>query len=315
MMIRHTEINRRTALSRTLHAGLLATLSRPLQALSEQASGGTLPYMDSIGLQLYTLRGTLADDREGTLQAVADAGYRQVELMSIDQESLAIAAIARDLGMYVHSGFMDFNTITEPDKPGTLAVDETLELAQRIGLRHLVFGYIAKHQRDTADKCYAIAERANVAAERARAVGLRMCYHNHSFEFATLKTGKAGKSETTAFDIFTERFDPHQMEFELDVFWAKIGGHDPLAIMRKLAGRISQVHLKDLLAETPVIHDEGQVPKEAFEELGDGTIDIPAVMRLAKEIGVAQCHVEQDQSPDPVASIQRSATFLREQSA
>ena len=308
-------INRRTALSRSVYAGLVAALSRPLQAFAEESSNDSLPYMDSIGLQLYTLRGPMGEDREGTLKAVAEAGYRQVELMSIDQDSLAIAAIARDLGMYVHSAFMDFNAIAEPGKPGSLSVDEILDIGQRIGLRHVVFGYIAKHQRDSADKCYAIADRANAAAEKSRSVGLRMCYHNHSFEFAPLKTGNAEKPETTAFDIFTERFDPHQMEFELDVFWAKIGGHDPLGIMRRLAGRISQVHLKDLLADTPVIHDEGQVPKEAFEELGDGTIDMPSVMRLAKEIGVDQCHVEQDQSPDPVASIKQSVTYLKEQSA
>ena len=63
--------------------------------------------------------------------------------------------------------------------------------------------------------------------------------------------------------------------------------------------------------KTPVITDEGQVPKDAFQELGDGVINIPAIVRLAKEIGVEQCHVEQDQSPAPLESIVQSYSYLQ----
>ncbi|MCC9657877.1 sugar phosphate isomerase/epimerase family protein [Rhodopirellula halodulae] len=322
-------IHRRTALQLTATSAMAAWLARPLSLLADEsekaaeASGQPLPYMERIGLQLYTLRDAMNADAEGTLKAVADAGYRQVELMNIDDDAVRLAAIARDHGLIVHSAFMDFNVIAEPNKEGVASVEQTLELAERIGLRHVVFGYIAKHQRDTADKCKAIADRANKAADQTRNAGMRMCYHNHSFEFgafpgAAPATAQEGGEEangeakpTTAFDIFVERFDPHKMEFELDVFWAKIGGRDPFEMMRRLAGRISQVHLKDLKKDTPVITDEGQVPHEAFKELGNGIIDIPAVMKLAREIGVDQCHVEQDQSPAPLDSVRESIQFLQ----
>ncbi|WDQ19028.1 sugar phosphate isomerase/epimerase family protein [Rhodopirellula sp. P2] len=324
-------IHRRTALQMTATSAMAAWLAQPLNLLAQEAEkaadqGGTpLPYMDRIGLQLYTLRHEMKADPEGTLQAVAEAGYRQVELLNIDEEAVRLAAIARDNGLIVHSAFMDFNVISEPQKDGVGSVEQTLELAERIGLRHIVFGYIAKHQRDTADKCRAIADRANKAADQTRNAGMRMCYHNHSFEFATFNNAEAANPDKnsnesgeakdadklTAFDIFVERFDPHKMEFELDVFWAKIGGRDPIEMMRRLAGRISQVHLKDLKKDTPVITDEGQVPNDAFQELGNGIIDIPAVMKLAREIGVDQCHVEQDQSPAPLDSVRESVAFLK----
>ncbi|ELP31818.1 sugar phosphate isomerase/epimerase family protein [Rhodopirellula baltica] len=324
-------IHRRTALQLTATSAMAAWLAQPLNLLAQEAEktaakgGQPLPYMDRIGLQLYTLRDAMKADPEGTLKAVAEAGYRQVELMNIDDEAVRLAAIARDNGLIVHSAFMDFNVIAEPEKDGVGSVETTLELAERIGLRHVVFGYIAKHQRDTADKCRAIADRANKAADQTRNAGMRMCYHNHSFEFATFNGGAAEEvnpeansnedekkaNKLTAFDIFVERFDPHKMEFELDVFWAKIGGRDPIEMMRRLAGRISQVHLKDLKKDTPVITDEGQVPNDAFKELGNGIIDIPAVMNLAREIGVDQCHVEQDQSPAPLDSVRESYAFLK----
>ncbi|MFG0287698.1 MAG: sugar phosphate isomerase/epimerase family protein [Rhodopirellula sp. JB044] len=332
------KINRRSATGLTAAAALTAWLSRPLNALADEGATGDspeqtappttdkdsaptadaqppkpLPYLDRIGLQLYTLRNQMSQSPEATLEAVAKAGYWQVELMNLDEEAIRIAGIARDHGLAVHSGFLDFNIITDPKRDGVATLDQTLEIAERIGLRHVVFGYIAKNQRDTADKCKAIADSANAAADKTRSAGMRMCYHNHSFEFQpfAVDSGKGKDAKPlNAYDIFIERFDPHQMEFELDVFWAKIGGHDPLEMMRRLAGRISQVHLKDLLSGTPVITDESKVPADAFQELGDGTIDIPAVMRLAKEIGVDECHVEQDQSPAPLDSISQSYQFL-----
>jgi len=288
-----------------------------------------LPYVNQLGLQLYTVRDQMTDNPATTLEAIAEAGYWQVELMNIDEDAVRLAGIARDVGLAVHSAFLDFNIITAPERDGVDSLARTLDIAQRIGLRHVVFGYIAKDQRDTADKCRAIAESANAAANKTRAAGMRMCYHNHSFEFQPFAIDKAIEKAAaeaaakdpakdaakdakplTAYDIFMERFDPQQMEFELDVFWAKIAGHDPLAMMRRLAGRISQIHLKDMLAGTPIITDESDVPKDAFQELGDGVIDIPAVMKLAKEIGVDQCHVEQDQSPAPLESIVQSIQFL-----
>ncbi|MEM6470189.1 MAG: sugar phosphate isomerase/epimerase family protein [Planctomycetota bacterium] len=298
---------RRQWLKRSAAISLAGWLAAPLRSWSDDAAEAKtdLPYLDRIGLQLYTVRDQMAKDPKATLKAVAEAGYKQVELMSVDDASLEIAAIARDHGMRVHSAFINWKCIASPEKNDGIDVAKTIELGERIGLRHLVFGYIDKQSRGTADQCKAIADRANVAAEATRDAGMRMAYHNHSFEFGPFDGGKQN-----AFDIFIERFDPQLMDFELDVFWAKIGGYDPFDLMKRLAGRITMMHLKDLKPKTPVIFDEGKVPKDAFQECGDGSIDMPAVMRLAKEIGALECHVEQDQSPDPIKSIGQSFQFL-----
>lgn len=266
-----------------------------------------LPYMDRIGLQLYTVRNHMAIAPERTLQAIAAAGYRQVELMSIDSSAVEIAGIARDAGLMVHSAFMDWRAIADPTAGGVTSVDQTVELAERIGLRHVVFGYIGQPQRDTVDKCLAIAEATNRAAEKFRGAGVRLCYHNHSFEFAPGSGGNDG----TMFDLFLKRFDPQWVEWELDVFWAQIGGLDPIKCLQELQGRVTQVHLKNLQAGTGVITNEGQVPPEAFKELGAGVIDIPAIMRVAQATGVQYCHVEQDHSPAPLQSIVESINYLK----
>ena len=101
------------------------------------------------------------------------------------------------------------------------------------------------------------------------------------------------------------------MKFEIDVFWAAIGGLDPVATIKKLGDRVAQLHLKDLRKGTPTIYDESKVPQEAFKEVGSGAIDWPAVLAAAKAVGVTQCHVEQDHSPNPIRSIRQSIDWLK----
>lgn len=264
----------------------------------------TDPYMKTMGLQLWTVRNQLEKDTAKTLKAVSDAGYKQVELMKT-MGSDQIVKIAKDNGMAVTSGFMEWKAIADPDSEGTPKFDAILEQAKTFGLKHLVFGYIGKGFRETADHFKAHAEAANKAGEKCKKAGIQLCYHNHSFEFAKLKDGGNG------FDIFVKEFDKDLCKFELDVFWVKIGGRKPLKVMRELTGRISQVHLKDLKKGASTEHDEGKVPHEAFEELGDGSIGFAKVMEVAKKIGVEQCHVEQDQSPSPIDSIGQSMKHLK----
>ena len=285
----------------SLAASLGASLARPAFAFAADS-----PYLSSIGLQAYTVRDQLAADEDATMKAIADAGYKQVELGSVSAEAMRQAKKARDLGMKVTSSFCDFKTFTTKGGIGVTSVDDLLRDAEAMKLEHVVFGYIPKGSRETVAQYSGMADRCNGAAPKFRDAGIQLCYHNHSFEFAPLKG-----SDKTGFDCFVEMFEPSMM-FELDVFWVKIGGLDPLAMLRKLDGRVSQVHLKDLKAGTQTQWDEGQVAKDAFQELGDGEIDMTEVMRVAKEIGAVQCHVEQDQSPAPLDSIVQSINYLRQ---
>ena len=165
--------------------------------------------------------------------------------------------------------------------------------------------YIGKGSRETVDQLKTLAQRANRAGEACRKANIQLCYHHHSFEFAKISGGQTG------WDVFVQEFDPKLVKFEIDVFWAAIGGNDPVETIKSLKGRVAQLHLKDLLKGTPTIYDESKVPKEAFKEVGNGIIDWPAVLAAGEAAGVAQCHVEQDQSPDPIVSIGQSMKNLK----
>ena len=99
------------------------------------------------------------------------------------------------------------------------------------------------------------------------------------------------------------------MKFEVDVFLFAVAAEDPVKLIRKLTGRVSQLHLKDLKKgmQPP---EFGKVPNDAFQELGDGVIDWDPVIRVARTAGVGHCHVEQDQSPHPIKSVNQSIQHL-----
>ena len=280
-----------------IKASLASAISIPAFALEANN-----PYRKNIGIQLYTLRNEIKKDVKATLKAVADAGYQQVEPYGFPNAGEMIAA-AKDNGLAVNSSHFAWESVTQPDKEGVKPFAEILEQAQDAGLTHLVVPYVHGHNRENLDGYKILAERLNKGAIAAKEAGIQLSYHNHAFEFQPMEGGKCG------YDIFREEFVP-EMQFEVDVFWIQVGGKDPAELIRSLKGRVSQLHLKDLKKGIEV-PNYGGLPKDAFQELGNGSIPMEPILEAAADAGVAHCHVEQDQSPDPIASIGESMDHLK----
>jgi sugar phosphate isomerase/epimerase len=295
-------MNRRQ-FSQTALAASLAAMSLPRSLHATGPAGQR--YLSSIGLQLWTVRNPLAKDIPGTLRAVKEAGYVQVELMDT-ASAKEIAPAARQAGLGITSAMINWASLATPDAANVPPLGDAIATAKAHELKYLVFGYIGKGQRQTVKQVSALAAAANTFGRQCREAGIQLCYHHHSFEFAPLDDGR-----TTGWEIFLRELDPALVKFEIDVFWAAIGGLDPVKVLRDLKGRVAQVHLKDLAKGTAVEWDEARVAHEAFKELGQGGLDMRRIIEVCEETGVDQCHVEQDQSPDPLASIAASMRFLR----
>jgi len=262
-------------------------------------------YLGTIGLQVWTVRNQLDHDIPGTLRAIKSAGYAQIELMRT-LNARDFLPHARELGLGISSAFIDWDALAQPSPDHAAALTETVKLAREIGLKYLVFGYIGKGSRETIAQMKGHAAAANAYGRQCRDAGIQLCYHHHSFEFAPLEDGR-----TTGWEILVHDLDLDLVKFELDVFWVALGGLDPVKTLQDLRGRVAQVHLKDLAPGTPRNWDEGAMPPEAFKELGRGGLDLKKIIETCATTKVEQCHVEQDQSPDPLASIATSLQYLR----
>lgn len=290
-------MNRRRFLRSSLVSSLALVSAPRLMALEADNV-----YRKNIGLQLYTLRNEIKADAGAAIKAVVAAGYKQGEMYGFPNCDLIIAA-AKDAGLALHSSHFEWDSVVNPKDDSFSDFSRILEKANTVGLKHLVIPYLADQNRGSADAYKKVAANASKAAAKAKAAGIQLSYHNHNFEFKPLEGGKTG------FDIFMAEFSP-DMKFELDLFWVKVAGQDPVEWLKKLSGRVTQVHLKDLKPGL-TLPEFGSVPADAFQELGDGIISTEDVLAAAKAAGVEHAHVEQDQSPDALASIKQSAEYLR----
>lgn len=291
-------MNRRTFIRTTTATTLAFTQTGSLLALEAENT-----YRKNLGIQLYTLRNELAKDAAGTLKKVAAAGYKQVEPFGFPNADAMIAG-AKDAGLEIRSAHFEWDAVVNPKDATMSDFAKIVEKGHQIGLSHLVIPYLKEPNRTTLDDYKKVAANANQAAAMCRKAGIQLSYHNHNFEFKVMDGGKSG------YDIFMEEFSP-EMQFEIDVFWVKAAGIDPSQLIKKLSGRVSQLHLKDLKEGITLPSYITALPADAFQPLGSGIIPMEPIIVAAKAAGVENCHVEQDQSPDPMADIVKSVEYLR----
>jgi sugar phosphate isomerase/epimerase len=258
----------------------------------------TAKQLKTFGVQLYTVRSILPKKPEETLRAIEAIGYREVEATYDTLDTIWPALKATSLKpVSIH---LNESTIVRGSGDDLArAVDKVKEH----GFSYAVFPWVNPPDRGGLDKMRALAEKLNKAGEKCRAAGLTFCYHNHAFEFEPMEG-------STRFQVLLDTLDKKLVNFEIDVFWVSVAGHDPVDILKQLSGRVKLLHLKDKAQGTPVLYKES-VPASTFKEVGRGVIDFPAVLRAAESAGVAHYFVEQDQTPgDPIESLRQSFDYI-----
>jgi sugar phosphate isomerase/epimerase len=265
------------------------------------------PAKRTIGVQLYTVRGTLMKDSDHVLKTIADIGYKEIEGQG-RVDLIALAPKIKELGMIPLSCHVETPLITgdwekyKGMKP--LPLEEAIESVKAIGVQYFTMAYIQPQARGDLDFYKKTAENMNHAGELCKKTGLQFAYHNHAFEFG-------GKPGERPIDIFRERLDRKLVALEMDVFWVSVAGNDPVEMMKEWKGRVGLLHLKDKEKGTPVQYSESVAPT-AFKEVGSGVIDFPAILKAAPAAGVKHYFVEQDRTTgDPLDSLRKSFEYIQ----
>jgi sugar phosphate isomerase/epimerase len=152
----------------------------------------------------------------------------------------------------------------------------------------------------TLEEMKAATELFNSTGEMLAKEGITLTYHPHGYEFQNLGSG-------TPMDYMLA--NAKNFQFNMDVFWVKMGGGDPLAIMKAHPGKFPQLHLKDRKIGTPGSPD-GRGDVEANVVLGTGDIDIAGLIQEAKKQGTKYLVIE-DESSRSVTQIPQSVAFIK----
>jgi sugar phosphate isomerase/epimerase len=265
-----------------------------------------------LGLQLYSLRELLPKDFDGTLKAVAAAGYTEVEAagyyaMSAEdfKQSMTTA------GLKCVSGHYPLN-ILQPN------LENVINYAKDVGLQYIVCsspslkdpskakvapkdpGYHeAWVNAFTVDDWKWNAAQFNEIAGRVKGYGMKFGYHNHTTEFHTI--GKA-----VPYDVLMQNTDPALVTFEMDCGWVVRAGFNPVELLTKYPTRITMLHVKDFDLKTGTEH-----PKST--ELGRGSIDYKPIFEAAKKAGhLTHYFVEQEEfDTPPLEAIKVDAEYMQ----
>ena len=241
---------------------------------------------DQIALQLYTVRRLAADDLAGTLRGVAAAGYRAVELAGLPETAPGeLARLLNEAGLQVVAAHEGIGLL----RGDTSGVADRLA---EVGCRRVIVPWMPEEDRRTADDVRRFAAELGGFAAALAERGVRLGYHNHAFEFEPL-------DGTTVWDVMLAALPP-EVELELDVYWAAVGGRDPVAEIHANPERIRLLHMKDMAA--------GIEPHDA--PAGDGTLPFPGIVEAARSTGVEWFVVEQDEPDDELRDIERAFSYL-----
>lgn len=271
----------------------IAAAATKLGACTRHATASPAPTrrLKRIGIQLYTLRDDAKQNLEGTLAAIAAAGYKEVELLSSMKNFGRPPAQLREtldsLGLRAPSTHIGADAFDN--------LNALFDEAHTLGHEYVVLASLPYEPgKSTPDDYRRWADRLNEAGRQARARGLWMAFHDEAYDFRTVDGQQL-------YDILADRTDPSLVRLQLDTGNAAIGGRDPLDLMRKYGSRYYLFHIKDAPS----------IGSATDTELGKGVVNFRQILASIQDIDDKHLFVEQETYPGaPLDSAKRDYQYI-----
>jgi sugar phosphate isomerase/epimerase len=213
---------------------------------------------------MYSVRDAMAKDLNGTVRAVAAAGYQGLEFYAPYYDRTAAQAkdmrkLLDDLGIRCFSTHND-SAFFSPEKIG-----HAREVNLILGSKYMVMA--SSHEGATQDGWKKVADILNTASDTLAADHLGVGYHNHQTEWKPV-------DGVRPMDILAKSTKPSVM-LQLDVGTCIEAGSDPVAWIKANPGRIRSMHCKEWSPEADkgysVLFGEGVAPwKQLFAAAENG---------------------------------------------
>jgi sugar phosphate isomerase/epimerase len=245
----------------------------------------------AVALQMWTVREQMSLDPLGCLLDVADAGYDAVELVGYANAGFdAIRGGLASAGLRAISQHLPYHRFADE-------LDRLIEEHKSLGCDYVVIQQGRHEDWVDADAVRAFADQANAWGAACCDAGLALGYHGyHELDQEFAPYGNA-----TRWDLFAGLIDPELVFLQLDTYWVRRTGHDPVEMLERFAGRVPTLHLKDTArpqdgaarGATPPPTD-GAVDDTT---IGDGLLQLPVVLDAAARNGTRWVIVEQEGDP------------------
>lgn len=253
-------------------------------------------YTAPLGVEGYTYRKSLPVDPAGTLDTIRMLGFTELEGGGGRIPPQQFRKMCDERGISIPSMGADYNKLVR-------SPDSIVEQAKILGAKYVMCAWIP-HDNGvlTVENAKKAVEDFNRAGKYLHEHGLIFCYHAHGYEFQPYEDG-------TLLDYIFKNTNPEYVSFEMDIMWIQFGGGDPVALLKKYGSRWKLMHLKDLRKGAPK-NLTGLTGPENDVPLGQGEVDIPAILKEAKKVGIRHYFIE-DESLDPTVPVPQSIKYLK----
>lgn len=251
------------------------------------------------GLNLFSIRTLISTEEDflSTAEKLRDMGYSYLQYSGAEFVPDRIKRVSEASGLPVKLTHVPLDRIIGD-------TDKLMEDHEVFGCHNIGLGSIRTDYVVDMDKLKANIEDLNRAAEKMKKNGFSFFLHHHHYEFYQ-------HGGETVFDYILK--NAPYINFTLDTYWMQFGGADILAFLDKLDGRIGCVHLKDYKIGKPVKVD-GMALVPRFAPVGEGLLNMKAIVDKTKALGTKYYFVEQDDActayDDPLDEVCRSIKYI-----
>ena len=247
-------------------------------------------------IQLYSVRDDIKSDFKGTITKVAEAGYKGVEAadynngkfygLTPEEFKSEIEAVGMEV-LSSHTGRPLEGIIENTNWDEVWAWwDAAIDAHKRAGMKFIVTPWMPTPT--SLEELSQYCDYYNQIGEKCNAAGIKFGYHNHNFEYKEIE-------DQIMYDYMLENTDPDKVFFQMDVYWTKQGGYDPVEYFNNYPNRFKLLHIKD------------------EKELGgsDSVMDFDNLFKNIDQSGVEYLIVEVEHyNFEPFESIKMSIDYL-----
>lgn len=254
----------------------------------------------AIGMQMGSMREMYKDGMPAVMAKLKELGVTELEGGAGRGNREEFKRLLKEYGMKLVASGVAFEKLENPD-----SLQKVIANTKDMDVPYLVCYWIP-HDGDnfTFDNMKKGVEVFNSAGKILAENGIGLWYHAHGYEFRPYEGGKG-----TMFEYLMDNTNPAYVNLQMDVFWIKNPGQDPVALLKKYPTRWKSLHLKDRRIGS-VNNLNGRQDKETNVVLGTGDVGIEQVMKTAMKLGIKHYFIE-DESTRALVQVPQHIAFLK----
>lgn len=237
-----------------------------------------MSFKHKIAAQMYSVRKEFEADPEATLKELKRIGFTAIQVdgmrgHSVEKISQLVKKYEFEIaGMHIkHERFMT-------------DLDGIVEEAYLFGCKTIYDKYIDDEEQHV-EGYRRTKEKLIEAVEKLAPLGFRIGLHNPEYDYQNQIDGR------NVLDYITDPVNGYGVYPEPDTYWMTIAGDDPVEAFKKYSRRAPVVHLKDYRSGFALEDMQANLA-----EVGEGDVDIEAIVRWGEANKVEYYCVEQDYS-------------------